>query len=82
MKAHAEKIKPPLCVKTPEAVERTGDGASSLIEKNAPGVTQANLVSNVENDVNMSAGNHPVIGCWRSPRIGPDCPIALDKPPQ
>src|SRR5262245_31648283 len=82
MEARAEKFKHLLCVKTPEAVERTGDEAPRPIEKNAAGVAQANLVSDVEDDVNISSRNNTVIVRRQSPRIVSDRPIALDEPSQ
>src|SRR5262245_64979891 len=82
MKARAENLKPLLCAKTPEVVERTGDKATRPIEKNAAGVSQANLVSDVEDNVDISARNNSVIGRRRSQRIGSDRPIALDEPSQ
>jgi len=80
MKARAEKLKPPLCAKAPKAVEWTGDEATRPIEKNAAGVSQANPVSNVEDNVDISARNNSMIGRRQSRRIGAYCPIALDEP--
>ena len=82
MKARAEKLNPLIGVKTTEVVERTGDETPRPIEKNASGVTQANLVSKVEDDVDISSRNNSMIGNRQNPRIGSDRPIALDEPSQ
>jgi hypothetical protein len=82
MEARAEKLKHLLCVKTPEAVERASDETPRPIKKNAGGVTQTNLVSKIEDDVDISSRNNSVIVRRQSPRIVPDRPIALDEPSQ
>src|SRR5438128_841090 len=82
MKAHAERLKSSLGAEAQKTIKRASDEALCLSEKNSAGVAQGDVVSHVEDQIDIATRNHSMIGRRPGPSISPDRPVALDEPRQ